>query len=69
MSAKAGPSAVADILTRIEAHLAAHGGYVAFSGGKDSLSVLDLARRVEPDVPRFSWPTTSRPSSLTSRRS
>ncbi|MFD6065306.1 phosphoadenosine phosphosulfate reductase domain-containing protein [Rhodococcus wratislaviensis] len=26
-------------------------GYVAFSGGKDSLVVLDLARRVEPGVP------------------
>ncbi|KXX54563.1 phosphoadenosine phosphosulfate reductase [Rhodococcus sp. LB1] len=50
-SAKTGPSAVADILTRIEAHLARHDGYVAFSGGKDSLVVLDLVRRVEPDVP------------------
>ncbi|MFI2221374.1 phosphoadenosine phosphosulfate reductase family protein [Rhodococcus sp. NPDC019627] len=45
------PSAVADILTRIEAHLAQHDGYVAFSGGKDSLVVLDLARRVEPEAP------------------
>ncbi|MDJ0420783.1 phosphoadenosine phosphosulfate reductase domain-containing protein [Rhodococcus opacus] len=50
-SAKAGPSAVADILPRIETHLARHDGYVAFSGGKDSLVVLDLARRVEPEVP------------------
>lgn len=50
-SAKAGPTAVDDIAARIEAHLAAHDGYVAFSGGKDSLIVLDLARRVEPDVP------------------
>ncbi|MDV6247054.1 phosphoadenosine phosphosulfate reductase family protein [Rhodococcus opacus] len=50
-SGKAGPGAVADIAARIEAHLAAHDGYVAFSGGKDSLTVLDLARRVEPDVP------------------
>ena len=50
-SAKAGPGAVADIVARIEAHLAQHDGYVAFSGGKDSLIVLDLARRVEPDVP------------------
>ena len=43
--------AVEDITARIEAHLAAHDGYVAFSGGKDSLVVLDLARRVDPDVP------------------
>ena len=50
-SAKAGPAAVADITARIEAHLAQHDGYVAFSGGKDSLVVLDLARRVDPDVP------------------
>ncbi|BAH56061.1 hypothetical protein ROP_pROB01-05620 (plasmid) [Rhodococcus opacus B4] len=50
-SVKAGPNAVADIAARIEAHLAAHDGYVAFSGGKDSLIVLDLARRVEPEVP------------------
>ncbi len=50
-SAKAGPGAVADILTRIEAHLTRHDGYVAFSGGKDSPIVLALARRVEPDVP------------------
>ncbi|RYD13987.1 MAG: phosphoadenosine phosphosulfate reductase [Lysobacteraceae bacterium] len=50
-STKAGPSAVADIAARIEAHLAAHDGYVAFSGGKDSLIVLNLARHVEPDVP------------------
>nr|WP_143051540.1 phosphoadenosine phosphosulfate reductase family protein [Rhodococcus koreensis] len=50
-SAKAGAAAVAHTMTRIEAHLAAHDGYVAFSGGKDSLTVLDLARRVDPDVP------------------
>ncbi|MGV9867242.1 phosphoadenosine phosphosulfate reductase domain-containing protein [Rhodococcus koreensis] len=50
-SAKAGPAAIGAILTRIEAHLAAHDGYVAFSGGKDSLVVLDLARQVDPDVP------------------
>lgn len=50
-STKAGPAAVDTILTRIEAHLTAHDGYVAFSGGKDSLVVLDLARRVDPDVP------------------
>ncbi|MFD7011186.1 phosphoadenosine phosphosulfate reductase family protein [Rhodococcus jostii] len=50
-SVKAGVAAVAAIMTRIEAHLAAHDGYVAFSGGKDSLVVLDLVRRVEPDAP------------------
>ncbi|MDV7246386.1 MULTISPECIES: phosphoadenosine phosphosulfate reductase family protein [Rhodococcus] len=50
-SAKAGAAAVDAILTRIEAHLTRHDGYVAFSGGKDSLVVLDLARRVDPDVP------------------
>lgn len=36
---------------RIGDHLDAHQGYVAFSGGKDSLVVLDLARQVDPDVP------------------
>ncbi len=50
-SEKSAPAAIGAILTRIEAHLAAHDGYVAFSGGKDSLVVLDLARRIEPDVP------------------
>lgn len=39
------------IRRRIRDHLAEHQGYVAFSTGKDSLVVLDLARRVEPDVP------------------
>jgi phosphoadenosine phosphosulfate reductase len=50
-SARAGAAAVADITARIEAHLAAHHGYVAFSGGKDTLVAGDLARQVEPDVP------------------
>lgn len=36
---------------RIRSHLDEHRGYVAFSGGKDSLVVLDLARQVDPDVP------------------
>ena len=47
-----GPSTTtAALLTRIEEHLERWQGYVAFSGGKDSLVVLDLARRVEPQVP------------------
>ncbi len=36
---------------RIRAHLDAHDGYVAFSGGKDSLVVLHLTLAVEPNVP------------------
>ena len=43
-------AAVADFAARMDAHLAAHDRYAA-SSGKDSLVVLDLARRVEPDVP------------------
>lgn len=39
------------LLQRIESHLDASEGYVAFSGGKDSLVTLDLARRVDPEVP------------------
>jgi phosphoadenosine phosphosulfate reductase len=39
------------LLARIEAHVAAHDGYLAFSGGKDSAVVLDLARRVDPALP------------------
>lgn len=36
---------------RIREHLDTHEGYVAFSGGKDSLVVLHLALQVDPDVP------------------
>ncbi len=36
---------------RIEDHLDAHEGYVAFSGGKDSLVTLHLALQVDPEVP------------------
>lgn len=39
------------VLQRIEAHLQAYDGYVAVSGGKDSVVVADLARRVDPAVP------------------
>lgn len=42
---------VAHLLTRIETHLDEEDGYLAFSGGKDSLVVLDLARQVDPAVP------------------
>jgi len=50
-SARAGAKAIADITARIESHLAGHDGYLAFSGGKDSLVILDRARRVAPEVP------------------
>lgn len=39
------------IRSRIEAHLDTSDGYVAFSGGKDSLVTLHLTRQVDPDVP------------------
>ena len=39
------------IRCRIRAHLDQHEGYVAFSGGKDSLVVLDLVRQVAPETP------------------
>lgn len=35
----------------IEAHLNAHDGYVAWSGGSDSTAVVALAHSVRPDVP------------------
>ncbi len=39
------------IRDRIADHLATHDGYVALSGGKDSLVVLHLALQVDPNVP------------------
>lgn len=36
---------------RIGSHLQDHDGYLAFSGGKDSLVVLHLTHAVRPDVP------------------
>ncbi len=38
----------AHIIDRIRTHLDAHDGYLAFSGGKDSLVALDLAARPTP---------------------
>lgn len=40
-----------ELVDRIEAHLEQHDGYVALSGGKDSVAVLHLALRAEPNVP------------------
>jgi len=42
---------VQDIPARIRTHLNDHDGYLAFSGGKDSLVALHLALRVEPNLP------------------
>lgn len=39
------------LIDRIAAHLDDRDGYVAFSGGKDSLAVLHLALEAEPNVP------------------
>ncbi|MCS4255970.1 phosphoadenosine phosphosulfate reductase [Rhodococcus erythropolis] len=50
-TARTDPVALTAIRDRIAEHLRRHDGYLAFSGGKDSLVVLDLVRRVEPDVP------------------
>lgn len=52
------------LLGRIEAHLEAHDGYVALSGGKDSVVVAHLARQVDAAVPMvwfdsgLEWPAT-----------
>ncbi len=39
------------IKERIEEHLDNHDGYLAFSGGKDSLVALHLTTAVEPNIP------------------
>ncbi len=41
----------AQLIDRISAHLDRHDGYLAFSGGKDSLAVLHLALQAEPNLP------------------
>lgn len=38
-------------LERIAQHLDEHDGFVAWSGGKDSTAVVDLARQVDPHIP------------------
>lgn len=40
-----------NIFRRIATHRRRHGGYIAVSGGKDSLVVLDLVLRVDPTTP------------------
>ena len=41
-----------DLLDAIDDYLTDHdGGWVAWSGGKDSTTVVDLARRVDPSIP------------------
>ena len=52
------------LVTRIEEHLDEHDGYVALSGGKDSVVVADMARRADPATPMvwfdsgLEWPET-----------
>lgn len=41
----------AQALGRIETHLSSNGGYVAWSGGRDSTAVVALAREIDPTVP------------------
>lgn len=45
------PRPLRTLTHQIAAHLEEHDGYLAFSGGKDSLVALHLARRVEPNIP------------------
>ena len=46
-----GQKAYAHLLDRIGSHLDEHDGFVAWSGGKDSTVVVDLARQVDPHIP------------------
>ena len=46
-----GPQAHRHLLERIADHLEQHNGFVAWSGGKDSTTVVDLARQVDPSIP------------------
>lgn len=46
-----GPKTYAHLLDRIGAHLDEYDGFVAWSGGKDSTVVVDLARQVDPHIP------------------
>lgn len=46
-----GTKPYAHLFDRIGVHLDEHDGFVAWSGGKDSTVVVDLARQVDPHVP------------------
>ena len=54
----------AELVARIEDHLQEHDGYVALSGGKDSVAVARLARQADPACPMvwfdsgLEWPET-----------
>lgn len=58
------PRHTANLVAAITDHLTTHTGFVAFSGGKDSLTVLHLTRQANPDVPvcfydsHFEFPET-----------
>ncbi|ORX19448.1 phosphoadenosine phosphosulfate reductase family protein [Mycobacterium xenopi] len=45
------PNGYHQLLDRIAEHLDEHDGFVAWSGGKDSTVVVDLARQVDPHIP------------------
>lgn len=45
------PHSTSHLIDRIGQHLDENDGYVAFSGGKDSLCALHLARHADPNVP------------------
>lgn len=44
-------TSVQPLLDNLTDHFTTHGGYVAFSGGRDSTVVVDLARRAYPGIP------------------